>query len=121
MGTIRFVPSESPWVEPAPGYRKRGLHPGDDGHPELFELEVEPDSVTSAHAHDADEIIYVLAGALRFGAHDYGPGSSIMVAARTLYSFRAGPDGCRFLNFRPHRVPVIPKEELLASREGDPT
>ena len=28
-------------------------------------------------------------------------GSSVFIAAHTLYSFRAGPDGVRFLNFRP--------------------
>lgn len=100
MATIRFVNPDSPWAAPTGGYRKRAIHPGDDGYPELFELEVAPDTVTAAHAHAEDEIIYVLAGSLRFGATEYAAGSSVLVPKNTLYQFRAGGDGCTYLNFR---------------------
>lgn len=69
----------------------------------LFEVSLLPDTVVDVHAHVEEEVIYVLEGELFVGGgqRSLQPGSSIYVAGSTLYSFRAGPEGLRFLNFRP--------------------
>ena len=52
------------------------------------------------HSHSEDEVIFVTAGQIRLGARLCGPGTALAVAADTMYSFTAGPDGLRFINFR---------------------
>lgn len=52
------------------------------------------------HAHTEDEIIFVTAGQIRLGNRLLGPGTALAVAANTLYTFTAGPDGLSFINFR---------------------
>ncbi len=52
------------------------------------------------HSHSEDEIIFVTAGAMRLGHKLVGPGTAIAIAADTLYSFTAGPEGLSFINFR---------------------
>jgi quercetin dioxygenase-like cupin family protein len=74
---------------------------GDDEHPQLFELRFEPGSEVSVHAHQQDEIFYVVAGSMKLGNREIGPGSSVFVGGNTLYSFGAGSDGLQVLNFRP--------------------
>jgi hypothetical protein len=71
--------------------------------PQLFESQVPPDLTAPIDLLDEDEIHYVLEGEMVFGNNSYGKGSSIFVAANTRYGFRAGPQGARFLNFRPRR------------------
>lgn len=79
-----------------------GVHEsGELGSLQLFEVSYPPDVHVGVHAHEHDEIIYVLEGAMRLGNRLVGPGSSLFVAAHTLYSFGAGPSGLRMLNFRP--------------------
>lgn len=75
-------------------------HSSEDGL-QLFELRLAPGTRGESHAHVEDEIIVVVEGELRFGAHTLDAGSSVMVPGGTLYGFEAGSDGCRFLNFRP--------------------
>ena len=53
------------------------------------------------HAHSEDEIIFVTHGAMRLGDRLFGPGTALAIAADTFYSFTPGPDGVRFINFRP--------------------
>jgi mannose-6-phosphate isomerase-like protein (cupin superfamily) len=53
-----------------------------------------------AHIHTTDEIIYVLDGSMRFGSYELMPGTSICIPANVRYAQWAGPNGCRFLNFR---------------------
>jgi uncharacterized cupin superfamily protein len=93
-------------------------HSGDAGGLQLFELRLAPGTKGATHAHVEDEIIVVVEGELRFGAHVCTEGSSVMVPGGTLYGFEAGPDGCRFLNFRPRvDTTYITKDEFLASRD----
>jgi uncharacterized cupin superfamily protein len=74
--------------------------------------------VVLPHAHDEDEIIYVLEGSLEVGDRSYPAGSAIAVPAMTLYGFAAGPTGLRYLNFRARASarPYISKSEFLAER-----
>jgi quercetin dioxygenase-like cupin family protein len=80
--------------------------PGDEKTLQLFETRLPPDMFVDVHSHASDEIIYVLNGSLELGKRSLGPGSSVFIGADTLYSFRSGPDGLHFLNFRPHKDTV---------------
>ena len=76
------------------------LHHGLPGKLQLFEIRLEPDLEISTHAHADDEIVAVIEGELHFGRRVCGPGASFFIPGHTLYGFRAGPEGCRYLNFR---------------------
>lgn len=52
------------------------------------------------HSHTEDEIIFVTAGQIRLGNRLSGAGTALAIAAGTLYSFTAGPEGMSFVNFR---------------------
>ncbi len=97
--------------------RTREHHLGSDVAPELFEVRFQPDTVVNSHAHLRDEIIFVVEGTLILGSRVLTPGSSVYVAANTLYSFRAGPEGVHFVNFRPTAgAGYVSKEEFMANR-----
>jgi quercetin dioxygenase-like cupin family protein len=107
---IEFTPEEL-------AGRTREHHLGSDTTPELFEVRFQPDTVVNSHAHLRDEIIFVVEGALILGSRVLAPGSSVYIAANTLYSFRAGPEGVRFVNFRPTAgAGYVSKEEFMAKR-----
>ena len=77
-----------------------------------------PAGAPAPHAHDVDEIMYILEGELILGNRHYGPGSAILVPANTLYSFAYGEHGVRYLNFRPHSGRRWSKEEFMARRDA---
>ena len=89
--------------EEALGAKMRVFEEGTDSSPQLFESQVPPNLVAPIHSHEEDEIIYILEGEMLFGRESYTRGSAIFVAANARYGFRAGPEGVRFLNFRPRR------------------
>lgn len=62
-----------------------------------------PGSTAGVHSHSEDEIIFVVSGDIRLGARLHGPGTAVAIAADTLYSFTAGPNGLHFINFRAGR------------------
>jgi quercetin dioxygenase-like cupin family protein len=74
---------------------------GSDDSLQLFEVKLPAGTKQRVHAHQHDEIIYVVGGTMRVGQRTLKPGSSLFVAGETFYSFEAGPDGLHFLNFRP--------------------
>lgn len=99
------------------GSSVRMFHPGGEDALQLFEVEVRPDAVVGQHSHDEDEIIYVVDGELHLGRQVLGPGASVLIPGDTLYSFRAGPDGLRFLNFRGRRdITYRTRDEFMAIR-----
>ena len=55
---------------------------------------------THPHAHSADEVISVIEGGLLLGTRALNQGGSVAVAKDSFYSFRTGPSGLTFLNFR---------------------
>jgi quercetin dioxygenase-like cupin family protein len=96
----------------------RAYHPGGPDALQLMEITVAPNDGPNAHAHEEDEIMFVLEGELHFGAHVVTAGSSVHIPRRTLYSFRAGPDGCRFVNVRARADDsYITKDELRTQRD----
>jgi hypothetical protein len=58
---------------------------------------------TWIHSHSEDEAIFVVEGQLRLGNRLYGPGTAVSIAARTFYTFNSGPQGLKYINFRPAR------------------
>ena len=95
----------------------RQIMPLSDESLQLFEVELEPNTKIQPHAHSAAEIILVSAGEIMVGAKSCPPGTAIYVDGDTLYGFKAGPEGCRFYNFRGvPKAEYITKEELLARR-----
>lgn len=75
-------------------------HPGSAAELQLFEVTSRPNLEVPVHAHKEDEIIYIVSGELRLGGRTLVAGDSAFIAGMTLYSFDAGPEGVRFLNFR---------------------
>ena len=136
MGTVRVADvKEIEWEgsdqEKAEAIRARGIilspeelagksrehHHGSETEPELFEVQFPPNTVVNPHAHLYDEIIYVVAGQLILGSRIVEPGSSVFIAGQTLYSFRAGPEGVHFMNFRPRSgASYVSKDEFMAQR-----
>lgn len=143
MATIKVVIAENtPWISSREAARRftddvqasltdaelgsaaRHHHPGDDAHPQMFEVAMQPDQLIPAHAHECDEIILVLEGELLLGRQVLTAGASVFVPAGTLYSFRSGPAGLRFMNFRPRNdLSYITKPQFMerrsAARAGD--
>ncbi|CAB4740514.1 unannotated protein [freshwater metagenome] len=100
--------------------KTREHHAGSATEPELFEVKFGPDTVVHSHAHLCDEIIYVIAGQLILGSRVLDPGSSVLIAGHTLYSFRTGPDGVHFVNFRPRNgAGYLSKDEFMAQRGSE--
>jgi quercetin dioxygenase-like cupin family protein len=85
----------------------------EEGGLQLFEVRCSPNLAIDSHAHGEDEIFYVVEGEIHLGRQVCPAGSAVFIAGNTLYGFRAGPEGCRFLNFRP-RVDrtYVPKSEF---------
>jgi redox-sensitive bicupin YhaK (pirin superfamily) len=97
----------------------RIMHSNADGL-QLFEARIAANEAIALHAHAADEIIYILEGELQIGRKRLGPGASVFIAGDTLYSFRSGAAGVRFLNFRGRsNTSFITREEYLAAHRQD--
>ena len=97
----------------------RILHTGADESLQLFEVSFAPDQDVSLHAHAEDEIIYILAGEITIGRKRLGPGASVFVAGNTLYGFRTGAAGARFINFRARaNTSFITAEEFREQRRS---
>src|SRR4051794_22628441 len=93
------------------------LHHGLPGKLQLFEIKLEPGLEISTHAHADDEIVFVTDGELHFGRRICGTGSSFFIPGNTLYGFRAGPEGCRYLNFRAQAdTTFFTKEDIVEAR-----
>ena len=86
---------------------------------ELFEATFPPDAEIRPHAHAASEVVYVTKGEIRLGSQVCPVGSAIFIEGMTLYSFRAGPEGVTFVNFRGEPGSAsYSKEQFMAEREA---
>ena len=72
-----------------------------DGFGDPFAWTDAPGVHYSAHSHDHDESIWVVAGNITFGADGrdlrLGPGDRLMLPARTVHTADAGADGATYL------------------------
>ncbi len=101
------------------GTAVRFFHPGSPTELQMFEMMVPPDALIDQHAHDEDEIIYVVEGELHLGRRVLASGASVHIPGNTLYSFRAGPAGLRFLNFRAHQDNTyLTRDEFVVRRSA---
>lgn len=73
--------------------------PGNEAKLSLMEINETPNGQATLHSHAQEEIFYVLEGEMRFGQHVCKAGDSINIAANTQYTFKTGPEGCRYLKF----------------------
>ena len=73
--------------------------PGGEDRLFLIEVKEVPNAQATLHAHEKDEIFFVLDGEMHFGNRRCSAGDSIHIMAGTLYTFRTGPSGCRYLKF----------------------
>jgi redox-sensitive bicupin YhaK (pirin superfamily) len=95
----------------------RRYFPADRESLQGFEVRLDAHAVIKPHAHTAAEIILVLEGSIVLGATVAEVGAAIYVDDNTLYGFRAGPQGCRFFNFRGDpNTAYVTKEEFMAAR-----
>lgn len=96
----------------------RMRHPGGDDRPQVFDGRTGPNRQIAIHTHEKDEIIYIVSGQMIFGQHTLNPGDSVYVPGMTLYSFKAGPQGLEFLNFRPSKdVTSFRKDQFMKLQE----
>ncbi len=75
------------------------------------------------HSHSQDEVIYLVGGGVRMGAHQYGAGTALSIPANVRYAFDGLPEGHRFLNFRADvsyqtNAGAEPLLETAGAREG---
>lgn len=109
---IKFTPEEL-------AGKSRQHHAGSETEAELVEVTFGPDTTVHPHVHLCDEIIYVISGQLILGSRVLEPGSSVFIGAKTLYSFRTGPEGVHFVNFRPRSgAGYLSKDEFMAERKS---
>jgi hypothetical protein len=52
------------------------------------------------HSHNADCLYYIVAGSLKMGAEDLGPGDGFFLGSDVPYAYTPGPDGLELLEFR---------------------
>jgi len=52
------------------------------------------------HSHSADCLYFIVAGSLRIGSEDLGPGDGFFLGTDVPYSYVPGPDGVEVLEFR---------------------
>jgi hypothetical protein len=102
MGKVTFFrDGDQPLIENAIGGASRVRHPGGADDLQLLEVRVNPNGHAEVHAHKQPEIMYVIEGEMSFGAQTIRAGDSVSISGLTLYQFKAGPNGVRFVNFRP--------------------
>ncbi len=52
------------------------------------------------HSHDADCLYYIIAGSLRLGTEELGPGDGFLIGADVPYAYTPGESGVELLEFR---------------------
>jgi quercetin dioxygenase-like cupin family protein len=93
-------------------------HLGGEDAPQLDEISFPPSYRVASHAHEADQIMFVTKGSVRFGKQEFGEGSSVYVPRMTLYSFESGPDGLTMLTYvQVKDTGAIWKDDFMKRRE----
>lgn len=77
-----------------------------------------PNNTIDVHAHEADEIIMVVAGEVNLGARTLQTGMSVMIPGWTLYGLKSGPNGARFINFRAFKDRTFMSKEQFMERRA---
>ena len=116
MGKITFFrDADAPMVAGTSQGASRVRHPGSADELQLLEVNVYPNEQVEVHAHKQAEVMYVLSGSMTFGSQLLKPGDSVSITGMTLYQFKSGPEGVRFVNFRPREDNTFYTSEQLAA------
>ncbi len=62
-----------------------------------------PHHVVDPHSHSVYEVLHIIEGEIVLVDRQCGPGTLIYMDKDTEYSFATGPDGVRFVGYRPKR------------------
>ena len=105
---------ESEFYSPEPGLRRRILAHNDNMM--LVEHRMEPDWKGARHAHPQDQLVYVIAGRLRFTcgdqSFDIGAGDSFIVRGNIEHEAAALGEPCTVLDvFTPTRPDYVPQRK----------
>lgn len=75
------------------------LNQGPGGY-SLVESTVAPGTRVPRHRHNFAQVVLILEGSMRQGRRELGPGAGYFTPAEVGYTFVAGPEGCRYVEFR---------------------
>lgn len=93
--------------------------PGTQDRLFLMEIKDVPNTQSTHHAHERDEIFFILEGEMHFGSRVCSAGDSVQILGGTLYTFRTGPEGCRYLKFTATADnSFIPRDQLQDRATG---
>ena len=79
-----------------------------DGHEGIIaDVSIEPGAAMPVHQHPGDEFLYMLSGSVELAQENQPPlilsaGDAHKIAAGTIHSPKAGPEGARAIVFRVH-------------------
>jgi quercetin dioxygenase-like cupin family protein len=85
----------------------------------LVTVDFGPGYLLPRHSHDSDCLYYIVAGSLIMGTRTLGPGDGFFLPADQPYTYRAGPQGVKLLEFR-HQASFdikIYEKDMAAYRE----
>lgn len=80
-------------------YQPLVVRPDDNGL-SMIAYRFAPNTLLPRHWHDTPQIILVLEGELHLGNRVLGPGAGYFTEPEQVYSSKAGPEGCRIVEFR---------------------
>ncbi len=66
----------------------------------LVSIDFAPGYLLPRHSHSSDCLYYIVAGSIRMGRRELGPGDGFFLPADQPYAYQAGPDGVKLLEFR---------------------
>lgn len=103
MSRIRFHDQENtPWLDVPEHHSGIRMHEmGDVQSLQMYEVKMAAGAVTENHAHEQDEIIYVVSGEMQMGKRVLRAGDSVFIAGGSVYGFTVGAEGLHLINFRP--------------------
>ena len=109
---------ENPWIDLAPGIRRRTVTHGQTMYQMIAELKA--GSKMPEHQHPQEQIIHILAGRMRVfangGTHELGAGDSYYLASNVPHGVET-PEETRVLDtFSPPRHEYIALDEEAAAR-----
>lgn len=82
----------------------------------LLESEVAPGTRVPRHKHNLSQVALILEGSMKQGNRVLGPGAGYFTPPDQPYTFVAGPEGCRYVEFRVGAIEEITAEVV----EKDP-
>ena len=66
----------------------------------LIESDVAPGTRVPRHKHNLAQVVFIVEGSMQHGSRTLGPGAGYYTPADRPYTLVAGPEGCRYIEFR---------------------